>query len=131
MLVVDDNDKSDEEEWCMCEVITTRSSLNFFLAGLGHPLNPETRLIMSASKESILAAIANLLIFLSGANAYWYTLNTSHEHGFHLENRFGMTHERYVALLVAADLAKYVNGVLTSSYFSGKISYRGITFQTY
>ena len=86
---------------------------------------------MSASKESILAAIADLLIFLSGAKSYWYTLNTSHEHGFHLENSFGMTHERYVALLVAADLAKYVNGVLTSSYFSGKISYRGITFQTY
>jgi hypothetical protein len=42
-----------------------------------------------------------------------YTLNTSHEHGFHLANRFGMTHEHYEALLVAADLARYVNGVLT------------------
>jgi hypothetical protein len=86
---------------------------------------------MSASKESILAAIANQLIFLSGAKSYWYTLNKSHEHGFHLANRFGMTHEHYVALLVAADLAKFGNGVFISSYFSGKISYRGITFQTY
>jgi len=68
---------------------------------------------MSASKESILAAIADLLIFLSGAKSYWYTLNTSHEHGFHSANRFGMTHEHYVALLVVADLARYVNGVLT------------------
>ena len=87
--------------------------------------------IMVADKQSILAALADLLIFLSGAKSYWYTLNTCHEHGIHLANRFGMTHEHYVALLVAADLAKYVNGVLTSSYFSGKISYRGITFQTY
>ena len=57
------------------------------------------------------------LIFLSGAKSYWYTLNTCHEHGIHLANRFGMTHEHYVALLVAADLAKYVNGVLTNKLF--------------
>ena len=60
-----------------------------------------------------MAAIADLLIFLSGAKSYWYTINTSHEHGFHMTTRFGMTHENYVPLLVAADLARYVNGVLT------------------
>ena len=65
---------------------------------------------MVADKQSIFAALADQLIFLSGAKSYWYTLNTSHDHGFHLANRFGMTHESYVALLVAADLAKYVNG---------------------
>jgi len=73
--------------------------------------------IMVADKQSILAALADLLIFLSGAKSYWYTLNTCHEHGIHLANRFGMTHEHYVALLVAADLAKYVNGVLTIKLF--------------
>ena len=63
---------------------------------------------MVADKQSILAALADLLIFLSCAKSYWYTLNTCHEHGIHLANRFGMTHEHYVALLVAADLAKYM-----------------------
>ena len=86
--------------------------------------------ITSLNKESILAAIADLLIFLSGAKSYWYTLNTSHEHGFHLANRFGMTHEHYVALLVATDLARYVNGVLTIKIKSGNHSCMGIAFWT-
>jgi hypothetical protein len=52
------------------------------------------------------------LIFLSSAKSFWYTLNTSHEHDFHLANRFGMSPENYTALLVAADLARYTNGKL-------------------
>ena len=83
---------------------------------------------MSINKESILAAIADLLIFLSGAKSYWYTLNTSHEHGFHMTNRFGMTHENYVALLVAADLARYVNGVLTIKIKQWESFLRGYRF---
>ena len=83
---------------------------------------------MPASKESMLAAMADLLIFLCGAKSYWYTLNTSHDHGFHLANRFGMTHERYVALLVAADLARYVNGVLTIKIKQWESFLRGYLF---
>jgi hypothetical protein len=83
---------------------------------------------MPADKQSILAALAEHLIFLSGAKSYWYTLNTSHDHGFHLANRFGMTHEHYVALLVAADLAKYVNGVLTIKLFQWETFLQGHHF---
>ena len=68
---------------------------------------------MSLCKEAACQeAIANLLIYLSSAKSFWYTLNTSHEHGFHLANRFGMSHDNYIALLVAADLARYTNGML-------------------
>ena len=84
-----------------------------------------------ADKQSILAALADLLIFLSGAKSYWYTLNTCHEHCIHLANRFGMTHEHYAALLFAADLAKYVNGVLTIKLFQWENFLQGHHCQTY
>ena len=85
-------------------------------------------IIMPADKQSILAALAEHLIFLSGAKSFWFTMNTCQEHGFYLANRFGMTHEHYVALLVAADLAKYVNGVLTIKLFQWESFLRGHHF---
>jgi len=73
-------------------------------------------------------AIANLLIYLSSAKSFWYTLNTSHEHGFHLANRFGMSHDNYMALLVAADLARYTNGMLYIKRTQWELFLRGYYF---
>ena len=73
-------------------------------------------------------AIANLLIYLSSAKSFWYTLNTSHEHGFHLANRFGMSHDNYMALLVAADLARYANGMLYIKRTQWELFLRGYYF---
>ena len=84
---------------------------------------------MSLCKEAACQeAIANLLIYLSSAKSFWYTLNTSHEHGFHLANRFGMSHDNYMALLVAADLARYTNGMLYIKRTQWELFLRGYYF---
>jgi hypothetical protein len=67
---------------------------------------------MSQCNRSILDHIAQLLNFLSQAKSFWFTLNTSYCHGFHLANRFRMNKYDYEVLLVAANLAQYPRGQL-------------------
>jgi len=45
------------------------------------------------------------LIYLSSSSSFWFSLNSSYEHDFHLSKRLGMTPKDYEYLLVAADLA--------------------------
>ena len=49
--------------------------------------------------------LADPLIYLSSSSSFWFSLNSSYKHDFHLSKRLGMTPKDYEYLLVAADLA--------------------------
>ena len=50
---------------------------------------------------------ANHLIYLSTASSFWFSLNSSYDHEFHLSKRLGMSPQDYEYLLVALDLAYF------------------------
>jgi hypothetical protein len=56
---------------------------------------------------SLLDHLAQHMIFLSTAPSFWYSLNSSYDHGFHLSRRLGITPHDYEHLLAAANLAHY------------------------
>jgi hypothetical protein len=60
---------------------------------------------MSSSCESILHHIAGYLKFISKAQSFWFTLNTSYDHGCHLDSRFCLEPNDYEVLLVVTGLA--------------------------
>jgi len=62
---------------------------------------------MSESSESILDHIADFLKFISSAQSFWLSLNTSYNHGCHLANQFFLDTDEYDALLIVAGLAHY------------------------
>ena len=51
--------------------------------------------------------IADFLIFISNTQSFWFTLDTSYNHGCHLANRFRLEPNDYEVLLVVAGLANY------------------------
>ncbi len=51
--------------------------------------------------------LAEHMLFLSTATLFWYSLNSSYDHGFHLLQQLGMTQKDYEYLFVAANLAHY------------------------
>ncbi len=57
------------------------------------------------SSESILDHITDYLKFISGAQSFWYTLNTSYNYDYHLASRFRLELNNYEVLLVVASLA--------------------------
>ena len=59
---------------------------------------------------AILDQIAKFFLLLSEAPSYWFTLNTSCDHAFHLSKRLGMDESNYKALLIAGNLARYKGG---------------------
>jgi hypothetical protein len=62
---------------------------------------------MSSSCEFILDNIADYLKFISKAQSFWFTLNTSYDHGCHLASRFRLEPNDYKVLLVVTGLASY------------------------
>jgi hypothetical protein len=62
-------------------------------------------LAMRRSYESILDHSADYLRFLSNAQLYWFTLNTSYDHGCHLINQFSLGPKDYKVLLIVANRA--------------------------
>jgi hypothetical protein len=66
-------------------------------------------LAMSIGYESILDHIADYLQFLSNAQLYWFTLNTSCDHGCCLANQFhlGPNDYKVLSIVIAAGLASY------------------------
>jgi hypothetical protein len=58
----------------------------------------------------ILDQIARFFILLSDAPSYWFTLNASSDHAFHLSKQLGMNESDYKALLIAGNLARYKGG---------------------
>ena len=47
------------------------------------------------------------MLYLSTTPSFWYSLNSSYDHGFHLSHRLGMPPLDYERLLAAANLAHY------------------------
>ncbi len=62
---------------------------------------------MSLSSDALLDHIADFLKFISSAQSFWFTLNTSYDHGCHLASRFRLDQEEYEALFIVAGLALY------------------------
>ncbi len=60
---------------------------------------------MSSSSEALLDHIADFLEFVSSAQLFWFSLNTSYNHGCHLANQFRLDPDEYEALLIVAGLA--------------------------
>ena len=55
---------------------------------------------MSASYDgTILDHLAKHMLYLSTASSFWFSLSSSHDHGFHLSQRLGITPHDYAALL--------------------------------
>jgi len=48
--------------------------------------------------------MANFLEFISSAQSFWFSLNTSYDHGCHLASRFRLDPDEYEALLIVAGL---------------------------
>ena len=51
--------------------------------------------------------IADFLKFISNAQSFWFSLDTSYGHGCHLANQFRLEPNDYEVLLVVAGLAHY------------------------
>jgi hypothetical protein len=62
---------------------------------------------MSSSFESVLDHLAEYLRFLSKAQLFWFTLNSSYDHGCHLARQFCLEPNNYEVLLIIAGLASY------------------------
>jgi hypothetical protein len=62
---------------------------------------------MSSRSEALLDRIADFLKFISNTQSYWFTLNTSYDHGCHLTNRSRLDQKEYEAVLIVAGLANY------------------------
>jgi len=81
--------------------------------GLCHLGTVET--IMVGSYLTILDQIAKFFFLLSDGPLYWFTLNTSYDHAFHLSKLLGMDDSDFKALLIAGNLARYKGGGHSSS----------------
>jgi hypothetical protein len=63
---------------------------------------------MGTSYDNIsLDHLADHLIDLSSSSSFWFGLNSSYDHDFHLSKRLGMTPKDYEYLLVVANLAHF------------------------
>jgi hypothetical protein len=62
---------------------------------------------MSSSSEALLDHIADFLKFISSAQLFWFSLNTSYDHGCHLASRFRFDPAEYEALLIVPGLVVY------------------------
>ena len=47
------------------------------------------------------------MLYLFTGPSFWYSLNSSYDHGFDLSHRLGMTPHDYECILAAANLAHY------------------------
>jgi hypothetical protein len=52
--------------------------------------------------------ISDYLQFLTNSKSYWFTLNTSYDHGCHLANLFCLDPDDYEVLIIIAGLASYM-----------------------
>jgi hypothetical protein len=63
---------------------------------------------MSTSFDMILLdQLAEHMIYLSSVSSFWFSLDSSYDHEFHLCQQLGMTPKDYEYLLVAANLAHF------------------------
>jgi len=71
----------------------------------------------------LLDHIAEFLLFLSDAPSFWFTVNTSYDHAFHLSRRFGLCPRDYECLLAATNLAHYTK--------SGNVAIKPMEWKTF
>jgi hypothetical protein len=90
----------------LSEFLTKREPKS--VVALEHPADTESHfgsrfLAMSSRYDVVRDHIANFLIFLSNTQSFWFTLDTSYNHGCYLANRFCLDPEDYkvVSPLVA------------------------------
>jgi MoaA/NifB/PqqE/SkfB family radical SAM enzyme len=50
--------------------------------------------------------LADHLIYLSSSSSFWFSLNSSYDHEFHLSKRLDTSPQDYEYLLMALDLAR-------------------------
>jgi len=62
---------------------------------------------MSSSSVALLNHITGFLKFISNAQSFWFTLDTSYNHGYHLANRFRLEPNNYEVVLVVTSLTQY------------------------
>jgi hypothetical protein len=62
---------------------------------------------MSLSYDGgLLGHLAEHMLYLTTAPSFWYSLNSSYDHEFHLSKRFGMIPHDYECIMIAANLAE-------------------------
>jgi hypothetical protein len=83
---------------------------------------------MVVSNLTTLDQIARFFILLSDAPSYWFTINTSCDHAFHLLKRLGMDESDYKVLLIAGNLARYKGGTFIIQANEWKFFYLGIIY---
>ena len=89
------------------DCIRGTKTLFFAYARENSPVQPLTvETIMVGSNLTILDQIAKFFLLLSDAPSYWFILNTSCDHAFHLSKRLGMDESDSKALLIAGNLAR-------------------------
>jgi hypothetical protein len=62
---------------------------------------------MFSRSEALFDHIADIQKFISSALSFWFTLDTSYDHGCHLARCIRLDPEEYEALLIVAGLAHY------------------------
>ena len=63
---------------------------------------------MSKRSEVLFDHKADFLKFISSAQSFWFSLDTSYDHGCHLASRIRLDPNEYEALLIVAGLASYM-----------------------
>jgi hypothetical protein len=76
----------------------------------------------------LLDHIAEFLLFLSDAQSFWFTLNTSYNHGLHLSRWFGLSPCNYECLLATTNLAHYTKSGFTIKPKEWKMFFDGHYF---
>jgi hypothetical protein len=57
---------------------------------------------------ALLDHLADHLIYLSTATSFWYSLDSSYDHEFHLSKRLGMSPNDYEYLLLQPNLLTFI-----------------------
>jgi hypothetical protein len=68
---------------------------------------------------TVLDQIARFFILLSGAPAYWFTINASCDHAYQLSKWLGIDGDDYKKLLIAANFARYKGNAFCIAGMSG------------
>ena len=64
-------------------------------------------MLISSYDTTILDHLAEYFLYLAAAPSFWFSLNSSYDHEFHLSRRLGMIPFDYECIMVAAKLAEH------------------------
>jgi hypothetical protein len=70
---------------------------------------------MSLSYDTtILDHLAEYFLYLAAAPSFWFSINSSYDHEFHLSRRFGMAPDDYECILGATNLLNFTKNGASS-----------------